>query len=84
MGPRTISSGYVEILAPKPPPTSGVMMRTTSASTPLAATIGSLIPWACCVETHWCRRPSIQATAEPRTSSGHGATRWLTKRPLTR
>ena len=41
------------------------------------------MPWACCVDTHWCRRPSIQVAAEPRTSSGHGATRWLTKRPLT-
>ena len=60
----------------------GVRTRTSSSSTPFAATIGCLTPWACCVEIHWCRRPSTHATAEPRTSSGHGATRWFTKRPV--
>ena len=41
------------------------------------------MPWACWVETHWCSRPSIHAAAEPRTSSGHGATRWLMNVPET-
>ena len=41
-------------------------------------------PW---VLSHWYSLivPSFvtQATAEPRTSSGQGATRWLTNRPVT-
>ena len=38
-------------------------------------------PW---VLSHWCNLPSSpHATAEPRTSSGHAATRWLMKRPFT-
>ena len=82
-GPSTISSGYVLILAPKPPPTSGVMIRTWPASMPLAATIGSLTPWACWVEIHWVSRPSVHAAAELRTSSGQGATRWLMNVPET-
>ena len=62
--PSTISSGYVPILAPKPPPTSGVMTRTWSASSSLPATKTPLMPWACCVDTHWCRRPSTHAAAD--------------------
>jgi hypothetical protein len=71
----------VVILAPNPPPTSGVITRTSSGPTPLLATNSSLIPWACWVEIHWCRRSLIHTAAEPRTSSGHGATRWLMNRP---
>ncbi len=40
------------------------------------------MPWACCVETHWWSRPSIHAAADPRTSSGQGATRWLMNLPV--
>ena len=43
----------------------------------------SLAPCAPWVLSHWCRRPSTHATADPRTSSGHGATRWFTNRPVT-
>ena len=83
IGPSSISSAYVPIFAPNAPPTSGVITRTWSASTPFAAAIGALTPWACWVDSHWWRRPSTQVAAEPRTSNGHGATRWLRKRPVT-
>ena len=60
------------------------MMRTWSGSTPLAAVIDWRAPCACCVDSHWCSRPSTHAAADPRTSSGQGATRWLTSRWVTR
>ena len=79
--PSTISSGYAEIFAPKPPPTSGVMTRTLLVGSLLL--IWSRTPCACWVEIHCHSRPSTHATAEPRTSSGHGATRWFTYLPFT-
>jgi hypothetical protein len=75
MTPSSASSGSQLILAPNPPPTSGAITSTWSGSRPLAFAIVAFAPCAACVDNHWTRRPSDQATAEPRTSSGHGATR---------
>ncbi len=70
-------------MAPKPPPTSGVMRWIASASPPLAAVKASLAPCAPWLEIHCTRRPPSQVAADARTSSGQGATRWFRKRPVT-
>ena len=74
------SSGYEPILAPNPPPTSGAMTRTCSGARPRRAAMASLVPWAVCVLEYCSSRPSFHSAAAARTSSGQGATRWLTMR----
>ncbi len=78
-----ISSGLI-IFAPKPPPTSGAITRTSAGSSPSipASTIRS---WCgVCVDSHAVRRPSSPTSAAAdRGSSGHGAIRWLSIVPET-
>ena len=77
------SSGVVPCLAPKPPPTSGVMTWTSSASRPNTIARASRVPWAPCVHAHCVRRPSSHRAAATRPSSGTGAIRWLIIRWVT-
>lgn len=77
--PRTVASGSAPIFAPNPPPTSGAMTRTASSPTPRLPTSCDRAIWAFCVDSHAVSLPSSPHTHDaPRTSSGAGATRWLT------
>ena len=59
----TTASGSMPNLAPNPPPTSGVMIRTTSAVTPSAPTSAPLVPWAPWLGIQAVSRPSSPHTA---------------------
>ncbi len=72
-------SGSAPILAPKPPPTSGVIRWIRSGSILSQSPNCPLACWAPWLVHQTVTRPSSpQAAAAARLSSGTGATRWLT------
>ena len=65
-------------LAPNAPPTSGVMIRTSSGLRPRMPTRAPLVPCAPWFGIQAVSRPSSPQTAAPdRLSIGAGATRWF-------
>ncbi len=72
------------ILAPKPPPTSGVIRCTSAGSRPSQPAIWPLACWAPWLVHQMVTRPSSPQAAEAaRVSSGAAATRWLTSARVT-
>ena len=73
------NSGSAPILAPKPPPTSGVITRSCSASMPSQPATSLAGVLRVLVEHQRVSRPSSpHAAAAARVSSGAAASRWLT------
>ncbi len=71
-------SGSAPNFAPNAPPTSGVMIRTCSASMPSRPASAPRVPCAPWFGIHAVSRPSApHAAAAARVSIGAGATRWL-------
>ena len=78
------NSGSAPILAPKPPPTSGVITRSCSASMPSQPATSLRVSCAFCVEHQRVARPSSpHSAAAARVSSGDAASRWLTSSRVT-
>ncbi len=76
--PTAACSGSAPNLAPNAPPTSGVITRTRSRSTPSNRASVALLPWAPWLGIQAVSRPSSpQTAAAARPSIGAGATRWL-------
>jgi hypothetical protein len=72
------SSAPKAAFAPKPPPTSGAMIRSSCGSSP---SVGQRPWWSrcgTCVESQAVILPFDGSAAAERTSSGHAAMRWLT------
>ena len=71
-------SSTLSSFAPKPPPTSGLMIRSCDGSSPSVPAIPSRSMCGACVVSQAVIRPSGAASAAAeRGSSGHGAMRWL-------
>jgi len=74
----TACSGSAPNLAPKAPPTSGVMIRMPAWSIPSMPARAARVPCAPWFGIHAVSRPSApQTAAAARVSIGAGATRWL-------
>ncbi len=81
---RAAVSSTLNVLAPKPPPTSGAITRIWSGSRP-SVSASRIWSWCgVCVDSQAVSRPSgPSSAAHDRGSSGHGAMRWLSSVPET-
>ena len=77
----TMTSSTARPLPPKPPPTSGAITRTFSASRPIAPARPSRSACGVWLDSHTVSRPSSHTAVVARGSSGATARRWLTSVP---